>query len=282
MSNESGFAGALMGLAIGTAYLSQKMNIHYRDTELALVVAENLITNKDFDTSLTVGANELATFSAWSAPIGLLYSEGGLDRKTFVETTQKVSLLHPALPKIAENDAAEFAAGVAPLVQHEILPEDLMSAVLDFFPPDPANMAVRAGLLVAQDCLEERQTLVDNIEAGDLLDVDLLQVDIRNMERASRVREVAIMDKAMRVQLPPAFYAFAGRKKSFDEVLQLCLAFADTPETHDAAKGSIVLAIALAGAYYGLEAISERWLTLVPNYPTIVATGQRLGAKIES
>lgn len=277
MSDEAGFAGALVGLAVGAAYLNQKTGKIYQDVELALVVAEQLANAKKIDSPpVNLAQVELATYSAWAAPIGLLYSNGNLDKKDFVEIAHKISQLHPSIPKIAVNDAAEFAAGIAALVQHEILPEDLMSAVLDFFPPDPDNMAVRAGLLVAQDCLEERQTLVDNIEAGDLFDVDLLQVDFRNMERASRVREVTLAEKSRRVQLPPAFYAFAACKQSFAQVMPLVSAFADAPQMLDAAAGVIILATALAGAYHGLDAIPEKYLALLPDCARIIATAKRL------
>ncbi len=118
------------------------------------------------------------------APIGLLHSYGRFEAEKFrfdceraIRLTQNTSLA------LASSVAA--AAGVRLLCRQEILPEDLMAATLDMTPPGYLDLPLagnplRQKLLAAQDYLEERQTLVDNVEAGNL-EVDLFRIDLNNI-----------------------------------------------------------------------------------------------------
>ena len=155
-----------------------------------------------------------------------------------------------------------MAAAVNLLARHEILPEDLMSAALDFLPPDPFKPLPQR-LLAAQDYLEERQTLVDNIEAGDLFEIDLRAVDLRNVARA--MGNSSIGGEGV---VAAAFYLFAARKTSFDEVWQL------VSRIEGSNVAVAVTVLALAGAYHGSQAIPSVWKTTLPDYNSIVERAQ--------
>lgn len=141
-------------------------------------------------------------------------------------------------------------AGIQLLAEHAILPEDLMSATLDLLPFGFNENPVREKLLASQDYLEERQTLVDNIEAGNL-EVDLFLVDLKNMERCGT-------NGILPEVVARAFYAVTARKNSFEEAVLLGV--------NAGGKAKMVgeLTGALAGAYHGLDLIPGRWKNNFP------------------
>ncbi|NWJ47957.1 MAG: ADP-ribosylglycohydrolase family protein [Chloroflexi bacterium] len=150
------------------------------------------------------------------------------------------------------------------MCRHELLPEDLMSAVIDFLPPGGIfENPLRAKLLVAQDYLEERQTLVDNMLAGDL-ELDLLEIDGRN---ARRCGAGANIEEAVAA----AFYAVTARKNSFEEAVTVALS-AGNPTLSAAICGAI------AGAYHGIKAIPTEWLDKLEIRAIIEETARELHA----
>ncbi|MEI7554887.1 ADP-ribosylglycohydrolase family protein [Candidatus Chlorohelix sp.] len=147
---------------------------------------------------------------------------------------------------------------------HELLPEDLMSAVIDFLPPGGIfDNPLRAKLLAAQDYLEERQTLVDNMLAGDL-ELDLLEIDRRN---AKRCGAGANIEEAVAA----AFYAVTARKDSFEEAITVALA-AGNPTLSASICGAI------AGAYHGIKGIPAEWLDKLEIRAIIEKTARELHA----
>jgi hypothetical protein len=125
------------------------------------------------------------------------------------------------------------------------MPEDLMSLAIDYLPPGLMDdNPLRARLLVAQDYLEERQTLVDNIEAGDL-EIDVLEVDIRNMKRCAAAGEIA-------GEIAAAFYAVTARKTSFEEAVELTLKSESSELTR-------LVVGAISGGQHGFGAIPVKY-----------------------
>jgi hypothetical protein len=249
------------------------------------------------------------TRCAWVTPIGLLYSYGHYDQALFKNVSQlnhyykeleqrfgnnfyKFMLLTDS-DTVLEFDKnyittyrmpntvgfeAELTIAVNVLVRHEILPEDLMSAILDYYAmlrSGPYHL--RGKLLAVQDYIEERQTFVDNIEAGDFLGfstTDITQVDLRNMARAFNYKDSS--EDSTDGDLTAACYAFIAHKDSFSDALKLAYSFTETePSTMAKYKVPLFVGI-LAGAYHGIEAIPNEWKKQSPNYDRIVDIAKRL------
>jgi len=120
-------------------------------------------------------------------------------------------------------DATKAQAGlllgvaVRLMVSNEIMVEDLLSAVIDYLPPDAGlDNPYRAKLLAAQDYLEERQTLVNNILAGDLEGIDLSEVDQRNVARCENSNDLPGAVAA-------GFYLIIACKDDFKAAMKLAL-----------------------------------------------------------
>ena len=200
------------------------------------------------------------------APLGLLHVFGKFSRQNFLADCEKAARLTHNHP-VAVGAGVALAEGVRVLCRHEIMPEDLMAAALDTLQPGYlglplVNNPLRQKLLVAQDYIEERQTLVDNVEANDL-EVDFLRVDLNNMERCGTTGYAP-------ESLAAAFYAFAARKHSFEEALLVAINAGGDTDTIGAMTG------ALAGAYHGLEGIPQRWREGLTGYKEIIETGRAL------
>ncbi len=192
-------------------------------------------------------------------PLGLLHSYGRFDRLRFLDDCEKVARLTHNHP-IAVAAGVAVATAVRLLGRREIMPEDLMAAVLDMLPPGYlglplAGNPLRQKLLAAQDYLEERQTLVDNVEAGDL-SVDFFRIDLNNMERCGTSGYAPETVAA-------AFYAFTARKDSFEEAMWLAVNAGGDSDSVASITG------ALAGAYHGLAAIPERWISGLLDYQRV-------------
>jgi ADP-ribosylglycohydrolase len=190
------------------------------------------------------------------APIALLHIYQTFSKADFLQDCQTAGkITHNN--KWAMQGAIAMAAAVRLLCLNELLPEDLMSAALDFLPPDNLlENPVKAKLVVAQDYIEERQTLVNNIRANDDLIVDLFEIDLNNIERIGTGSSAA-------ESVAGAFYAFVARKNNFEEAVTLAVnGGGDT-----SARGTMTGA--LAGAYLGAEAIPARWLEGLENRPLI-------------
>jgi ADP-ribosylglycohydrolase len=197
------------------------------------------------------------------APLGLLFAYGRFDRERFLLNCEVVTKLTHRHPN-SLHGAVAVAIAIRQLCRNELLPEDLMSAALDFLPFGLLDeLPLRKKLLAAQDYLEERQTLVDNIEAGELLDVDLRRVDLKNVERCGLSSDVS-------ETVAGAFYAFTSYKQDFEGALTLALETGGDTSTRAALVG------ALSGAYLGLKAIPERWRSVLAQYAEVVEVAQRL------
>ncbi len=203
------------------------------------------------------------------APIGLLFTYGIFDKERFLLNSTQAAQLFTS-NALSIQGAIAVAIAVRSLAQNDLLTEDLMSAALDYLPFGLMDEnPLREKLLAAQDYLEERQTLVDNIEAGDLAGVDLFRVDLNNMERCGVSNNLAETVAA-------AFYAFTARKESFEEAVTLAL-------NAGGATGAIAAVTgALAGAYHGWEAIPERWRNGLADYAKIVEAAKRLHKTVRS
>lgn len=193
------------------------------------------------------------------APIGLLHAYGLFERERFLHDSQ-IGTLFAQENSLQTQSGRVVAIAVRLLARQEILPEDLMSAALDYLPFGLLEgYPLRVKLLAAQDYLEERQTLVDNVLAGDL-DIDVFRVDLNNMERCGVGSDIA-------GRVGAAFYAVTAYKESFEEALILAM---------NAGVAATALTGALAGAYHGVEAIPERWLKGLANYTIIKEVAQHL------
>jgi ADP-ribosyl-[dinitrogen reductase] hydrolase len=199
-------------------------------------------------------------------PVGLLHAYGPFDRQGFVSDCERAA-------RLTHNNPVAIAAGVAVatavrlICRHELLPEDLMAAAMDMLPPGYLGLPMAGNpllqkLLVAQDYIEERQTLVDNVEAGDLM-FDFWRIDLNNMQRCGTSGYAP-------ETMAAAFYAFVARKNSFEEAVLLAVnAGGDT-------DGIAAITGALSGAYLGLSAIPERWRTGLLNYEQVLASARTL------
>jgi len=133
------------------------------------------------------------------------------------------------------------AVAVDLMAHNRLMPEDLISAVIDYLPSGSLfDNPYRAKLLAAQDYLEERQTLVNNIIANDL-DIDIMEIDKRNVARCEAGDEIP-------GAIAAAFYIVTARKTSFEEAIQLALG---------AKKKRVILVSvgAISGAMHGLGGI---------------------------
>jgi len=204
------------------------------------------------------------------SPLGLLHSYGRFDGEQLRQDCEKASRLTDSHPQVLEGGVI-VAVAVRLLCRHDLLPEDLMSAALDYLPFGlPSDNPHREKLLAAQDYLEERQTLVDNIEAGHLLDIDLLRVDLNNLERCGVSNQIAQTVAA-------AFYAFTARKDSFEEAVTLAV------NTGGEAAATLAgLTGALAGAYHGIEAIPQRWRERIGGSAEIIELAHQLHKTVRS
>jgi hypothetical protein len=180
----------------------------------------------------------------------------------FYEDLEEKSVSYPE--SLSAQAAVVAARATLAMCRQEIMPEDLMSLAIDYLPPGLMDdNPLRARLLVAQDYLEERQTLVDNIEAGDL-EIDVLGVDIRNMKRCASAGEIA-------GEIAAAFYAITARKTSFEEAVELALKSESSELTR-------LVVGAISGGQHGFESIPvkyyegegyglrQTWNTLVQAY----------------
>jgi hypothetical protein len=168
--------------------------------------------------------------------------ESGLTAAQSGTTLEK---LHPEAT-LESQCMAVVVEAVRLLFLNEIMPEDLMSAVLDILPPGSIfDNPLRAKLIQAQDYLEERQTLVNNAEASDL-NIDILEIDYRNARRCGSGHN---LEEA----IAAAFYAFTARKHNFRDVVEIALR-AGNPAI------SAPVAAALAGATIGLDSVPAEWL----------------------
>ena len=274
---ESNFVGAMLGLAITCNQPGAAVEALSEDIELALLLAEGLMKDNyplklavnwqpQYEPSKLVREEPIIT-EAWVAVLGLFYTYSGFDKARFFGEYPK-RVINPATPWQPNETMLAIAKAAYLLARREIMPEDLMSAILDVLPFDFFHPAYQK-LLVAQDFLEERQTLVDNVEAGELLDVDLLQTDYKNVIRlwAKSVPTLTAYDV-----LAAACYLFAARKSSFEEVMDLAFSLKNTNPDLAPLLG------VLAGAYHGQEAIPDAWKTNLPDYDKIVDTARRLNA----
>ena len=201
------------------------------------------------------------------AAIGLLHAYGPFEREKFWDDCKKVAWLTHRNP-VAVGAGIGVAQAIRLMARGEIMPEDLMAAALDILPPGPALQLPMSGnplhqkLLAAQDFIEERQTLVDNVDSGDL-SVDFFRIDLNNLERCG-------LTSYAPQTLAAAFYAFAARKDSFEEAVTLAInAGGDTDGI-----GSITGAI--AGAYHGLSGIPEHWCKGLLNYQRVIMVARQL------
>lgn len=200
------------------------------------------------------------------APIGLLHSQGNFSRENFLADCEKAARLTHNNP-VAVGAGVALAEAVRVLCRHEIMPEDLMAAALDTLQPGYlglplVNNPLRQKLLFAQDYIEERQTLVDNVEANDL-SVDFFRIDLNNLERCGTTGYAP-------TSIAAAFYAFAARKDSFEEAVLVAINAGGDADTIGAMTGAI------AGAYHGLAAIPGRWRENLKGYNEIVETARAL------
>jgi hypothetical protein len=243
---EANFIGAIVGLDIGNNYIYKKFEHVWGEIEDGI---EDLLSDTDTIKELTAA-----------------------------------NLYKHVSQVVTETEGLGINIAVNVLAHHEILPEDLMSAILDHYNPasesevgTPASQVLskrRGNLLAVQDYIEERQTLIDNIEAGDFLsfsDADVFQVDLRNMGRAFRYAEFTALN--------PACYAFVACKTSFEAAMQLAFAFVDASLADPASQTPYAVPLivgALAGAYHGIDAIPDEWKKQSPNYDRIVDIAKRL------
>ncbi|MDB5079366.1 MAG: hypothetical protein JWP00_1290 [Chloroflexi bacterium] len=200
------------------------------------------------------------------APLGLLYALGPFSRELFLADCEKAARLTHNHP-VAVGAGVALAEAVRVLCRHEIMPEDLMAVALDTLQPGYlglplVNNPLRQKLLVAQDYIEERQTLVDNVESNDL-SVDFFRIDLNNLERCGTTGYAP-------ESLAAAFYAFAARKNSFEEAVLVAVNAGGDTDTIGAMTG------ALAGAYHGLEGIPARWREGLSGYSEIVEAARAL------
>jgi ADP-ribosylglycohydrolase len=200
------------------------------------------------------------------APVGLLHVYGQFDRSRFLADCERAARLTHSNP-VAIAAGIAVATAVRLMSRREIIPEDLMAAALDMMPPGYlglplAGNPLRQKLLAAQDYIEERQTLVDNVEAGDL-SFDFWRIDLNNMERCGTSGYAPETVAA-------AFYAFAARKDSFEEAIKLAVNAGGDTDSIAAITGAI------AGAYHGLSAIPVRWRSGLLNYPQVAETARAL------
>lgn len=200
------------------------------------------------------------------APVGLLHCYGRFDTQRFVSDCEKAARLTHNNP-IAIGAGVAVATGVRLFCRREIIPEDLMAAALDMLPPGYlglplAGNPLRQKLLAAQDYIEERQTLVDNVEASGLA-VDFFRIDLNNMERCGTTGYAPD-------SIAAAFYAATARKDSFEEALLLAVNAGGDADTIAAITG------ALAGAYHGLSGIPERWRNGLLNYELVIQAARAL------
>jgi ADP-ribosylglycohydrolase len=201
-------------------------------------------------TTLEEGADNGAAVRI--TPIALLHTYQELSKSDFLQDCEiACNITHQN--KWAVQGAIAMAAAVRLLCLNELMPEDLMSAALDFLPPDNLlNNPVRAKLIVAQDYIEERQTLVNNIQANDDLIIDLFEIDLNNLERIGTTSQAT-------ETVAGAFYAFVARKNSFEEAVTLAVNAGGDTDARGAMTG------ALAGASLGAGAIPQRWLDKLQN-----------------
>lgn len=271
---ESNIIGALVGLAIGCELWGDEQHT-LNDISLALALANNLINNAgELNITTTwqprkgssyLMPDEHITTEAWITPLGLLYIYRNFHKSDFLKVCDE--RLYLPVGNSVTSTMLAIASGVYLLACQRIMPEDLMSAVLDFLLlPDPVD-PLRHKLLMTQDYLEERQTLVDNIEAGDLQDIDLWLVDAKNSRR-TWAKSFDLITPADIVA--SAFYVFTARKNSFKEAMDL--AFSVEKGSPDLPP----LVGALAGAYHGIEAIPDNWKASLSNYATLVDIAKRL------
>lgn len=230
-------------------------------TSQALTIAENISATGGKVVNFGLNSRD-ENLAGLVTPIGLLHSYGQFQRERFLQDCETGT-------QITDGTASDLQGGIVIaiaarlLARQEILPEDLMSAALDYLPFGLLEgYPLRVKLLAAQDYLEERQTLVDNVLAGDL-QVDVFRVDLNNMERCSAGGELAGIVGA-------AFYAVTAYKESLEEAVTLAL------NTGGATGPLAALTGALAGAFHGVEAMPQRWLDGLANYEKIRETAQRL------
>jgi ADP-ribosylglycohydrolase len=200
------------------------------------------------------------------APVGLLHALGPYRQALFKADCEKAARLTHNHP-VAVGAGMALAEAVRVLCRHEIIPEDLMAVGLDILQPGYlglplVNNPLRQKLLAAQDYIEERQTLVDNVDANDL-SVDFFRIDLNNLERCGTTGYAP-------ESLAAAFYAFAARKGSFEEALLVAVNAGGDTDTIGAMTG------ALAGAYHGLAAIPARWREGLTGYKEIVEAARAL------
>ncbi len=139
-----------------------------------------------------------------------------------------------------------LAVAVRLMISNEVMLEDLMSAVLDYLPPGLIfDNPYREKLLAAQDYLEERQTLVNNILAGDLEGIDLDEIDQRNIARCE-------VSDDLPGALAAGFYIVAARRNDFKTAMKLAIG----------AKRNYVVSIVtgiISGACYGTAIIPKEY-----------------------
>ncbi|HEX2912529.1 MAG TPA: ADP-ribosylglycohydrolase family protein [Chloroflexia bacterium] len=206
------------------------------------------------------------------APVGLMHVYGQYNRESFLADCERAARLTHNNP-VAIAGGVAVATAVRLLCRHEIIPEDLMAAALDMLQPGylglpMAGNPMRQKLIVAQDYIEERQTLVDNVEANDL-DVDFFRIDLNNLERCGTSGYAPETVAA-------AFYAFAARKDSFEEAVTLAINAGGDSDAIASITG------ALSGAYLGLSAIPERWRNGLLNYQEVLQVAKDLHKTVRS
>jgi ADP-ribosylglycohydrolase len=234
-----------------------------RTTRLALSTAR--ITG-EYQQGLTTERSAGNGVAVRNIPVGLLHVYGQFSPDRLRADCEKAAYLTHRHP-VAVQAAVAVAAAIRAMCRHEIFPEDLMAFAIDMLPPGYQGLPLtgnplRLKLLAAQDYIEERQTLVDNVVANEL-DVDLLRVDLNNMERCG-TRGYAPETVAA------AFFAFVARKDSFEDALMVAINAGGDTDTIAAITG------ALAGAYHGLSGIPERWRKGVQNYDKIIEIARAL------
>jgi ADP-ribosylglycohydrolase len=288
---EPNFTGCLVGLAIGEVLGNAVKGMRRREiSDRFGIVRDYVQINEEHHLSLTKPSGEITTQALIQAkniiaangklsasdgesqfteiigqiiPIGLLNTYGRFEMEQFLLVCKNELYNYTGDPFSIQGGVV-VAAAVRLVARQELLPEDLMSATLDYLPfglPDKNPLYKK--LLASQDYLEEHQTLVDNIQSGNL-EVDLFRVDLNNMERCGVSDNLA-------ETIAAAFYAFTSCKESFEEAVILAV------NTGGKAANKIAAVTgALAGAYHGLEAIPERWHTGLSGYTEIVEIGQLL------
>ena len=273
---ELNFVGALLGLDIGCSLYDPTGKFLIKDMATALNLVEGLLTYQStvklmkkwqplYGPLYLIHAEPILT-EAWIAVFGLYYTYTDFDEAKFCAEYSKQVINPTSTDTRPTETMLVIAKAVYWLARREIMPEDLLSAILDVLPFDYFHPSYQK-LLVAQDYLEERQTLVDNVEAGEIAGVDLQQTDFKNVNRlwAKSIPNITAYDV-----LAAACYLFAARKDSFEEVMNLAFMLEDTNPDLPPLLG------VLAGAYHGQEAIPDAWKAKNPDYEKIVETARLL------